>query len=636
MSLPPPRVILTLIWIQILILGVVNKPANAQEGSQVGLAHIDTEEFPRILSYLDIRTPEGDFVFGVEKHNVRIIEDGIRLSVDELEHIHPGAQFVLAISPGPAFTIRDVQGVSRYEYLVQALVDWAKAREGSTIDDLSIVVADGPESTHMVELDRWVASLTSFTPTASETGPDFDVLAQALDVAADTTSHPGMGRAVLFITPIPAQDVSLGLQSLAARANQQGVKIFIWLVASAELFLSPQAEQLATIAEQTGGKMFAYSGLEPIPSPEEYLEAIRNAYSLAYGSQITFSGPHQVSAEVNFNGQDYVSSVQEFDLEVTPPSIAFISPPMVIDRINLAEDEDLKELSPNSQQLELLIEFPDGHRRALRQTTLFVDGEMTDFNQTDPFDQFTWDLSEYTSSGEHILVVEVEDNLGLTGTTVETAIQIAIGDSGTSALRVISQNRTILAAIIVSISGAVLLLVLILGGRLRPGFIREYRRRKKLSDPVTQPVVIQQDQTTQSRSTWINRFHWPRRGVTSKSYAQMVPLSDSNREESNPPIAISSVRVSFGRDAGQADQVIMDDSVEGLHARLERESKGVFRLLDEGSIAGTWVNYLPVSNEGTILEQGDLIHFGRVGYRFIMRDPHRVRRPVQRREDSGR
>ena len=634
MSLPSPRVILTLIWIQILILGVVNKPANAQEGSQVGLSPIDTEEFPRISSYLDVRTPEGDFVFGLEEHNVRIIEDGSRLPVNELEHIRTGVQFVLAVSPGPSFTIRDVQGVSRYEYLVQALVDWAKARDGSTVDDLSIIVADGPESTHTAELDRWVAFLTSFTPTGSETGPDFDILAQALDAAADPTTNPGMGRAVLFVTPLPGQDVSLGLQSLAARANQQGVKIFVWLVASAELFSSPQAEQLATLAEQTGGKMFAYSGQESIPSPEVYLEAIRNAYSLAYDSRITTSGPHQVSAEVNFNGQDYASPVQEFNLEVMPPSIAFVSPPMEIERINLAEDGDPEVLSPNFQQLELMVEFPDGHVRSLKETTLYVDGEVTETNRTDPFDQFTWDLSEYTSNGEHILVVEVEDNLGLIGKTVETAVQITIGDSGTSALRVVSQNRTMLAAIVVAISGAVLLLVLILGGRLRPGFIREFRRRKKLSDPVTQPVEIHPEQTTQSRSTWINRFQWPRGRITSKSYAHMVPLSDSNQEDSNPPIAITSELVTFGRDAGQADQVIEDDSVERLHARLQRESRGVFRLSDEGSIAGTWVNYSPVSKEGTILEQGDLIHIGRVGFRFIMRDPHRVRKPVQRREDS--
>ncbi len=361
---------MTLIWIQILLLGVANKPSSAQDGSQVRLAPINKEDFPKITSYLEFRTPEGDFVFDLERQNVRIIEDGNRYPVLELELLRTGVQFVLAISPGHSFDIRDVQGVSRYEYLAQALVEWASTPGGSTADDLSIVVANGLELTHLTEIDSWISLLSSYAPTGSETGPDFDLLAQALDVAADPTTNPGMGRAVLFVTPLPGQDVSLGLQSLAARATQQGVKIFIWLVASSELFSSPEAEQLALLAEQTGGTLFAYSGQESIPSPEEFLEATRNAYFLAYDSQITSSGPHQVSAEVNIDGQSYPSQVQEFDLEVSPPSIAFVSPPMEIERLSLDEESDPESLSPDSQELEVIVEFPDGYIRSLKRTTL--------------------------------------------------------------------------------------------------------------------------------------------------------------------------------------------------------------------------------------------------------------------------
>ncbi len=636
MSLPSPRVILTLIWIHILILGVVNRPAIAQEGIQIGLAPVDTKDFPSISSHLDVRTSEGEFVYGLEREDVHIIEDGVRLPINELEYIRTGVQFVLAVSPGPAFNIRDVQGVSRYEHLVQALIDWVNTRDSSTIDDLSIVITDGPESTHLIDADRWVDSLDSFTLTGEESGPNFDTFAKALDIAADSPSHPGMSRVILLVTPLPEGDVSPGLQSLATRANQQGVKIFVWLVASAELFFTPQAEQMSSLAEQTGGQMFAYSGQEPIPSLEDYFEAIRNTYSLVYGSRITSSGPHQVSAEVSHNDQDYVSSIQEFDLEVMPPNIAFVSPPKVIELINLAEDGDLEVLSPSSQQLELLVEFPDDHVRSIKETILYVDGEVMDVNRTSPFDQFVWDLSEYTASGEHILEAELEDELGLSNKTVDTVVQITIGGSEASALSMISQNRTILAAVVVAISGAVLLLVLVLGGRLRPGFIREYRRRKKLSDPVTQPVKIQSEHPTKSRSAWLNRFTWPREPITSKAYAHMIPLSDTVKEESNPPIAINDELVTFGKDPNLVDIVIEDDAVEGLHATLQRRKKGVFRLSDEGSIAGTWVNYSPVSDEGTLLEQGDIIHIGRVGFRFIMREPHRVRKPVQRREDSIR
>jgi hypothetical protein len=636
MSLPQRRGILTLIWIQLLILGVVYNSSSAQEGNQVWLAPIDTEDFPTITSYLDVRTSEGDFVFGLDRDNVSIIENDNRASVLEFEPLHTGVQFVIALSPGPSFDIRDVQGVSRYDHLAQALVGWAKSREASTDDDLSIIIAEGPESTHETEINNIISLLGSYTPVESDTGPDFDLLAQALDVAADPTTNPAMGRAVLFITPLPSQDVSLGLQSLAARANQQGVKMFIWLVASSELFSSQEAEQLAILAEQTGGRLFAYSGQEVIPSPEEFLEPIRNKYFLAYESQITTSGSHQVSAEVNLNGTNTTSQVQTFDLEVLPPSISFISPPMEIERISPDEESEPENLVPDSQEMEVFIEFPDGHPRSLKRTTFFVDGEEVETNRTEPFDQFTWDLSEYTASGEHILAVEVEDDLGLIARSLDTSVRVSVGNSSPSPLRVLSRNRTAIAGIVVAVSGAVLLLVLILGGRLRPGFLRDYRRRNKRSDPVTQPVQVNQEQTTLPRATWINRIQWPRGRISSKSFAQLVPLTGSNQEETYPPIVITSESVTFGSDAGEADQIVNDGSVEGLHARLERESKGVFRLSDEGSTAGTWVNYAPISSGGVILEQGDMIHIGRVGFRFMMRNAQRVRKPVRKSEGTAK
>jgi pSer/pThr/pTyr-binding forkhead associated (FHA) protein len=107
-------------------------------------------------------------------------------------------------------------------------------------------------------------------------------------------------------------------------------------------------------------------------------------------------------------------------------------------------------------------------------------------------------------------------------------------------------------------------------------------------------------------------------------------LTDADQEDTYPPIVITSETATFGSDPNQADQLVEDGSVAELHARLTRESQGVFRLSDEGSIAGTWVNYAPISSDGIILEQGDLVHIGRVGFRFIMRNPRRVRKPVRK------
>jgi len=78
-------------------------------------------------------------------------------------------------------------------------------------------------------------------------------------------------------------------------------------------------------------------------------------------------------------------------------------------------------------------------------------------------------------------------------------------------------------------------------------------------------------------------------------------------------------KLTIGSNATQNLLVIDDSTVEGFHARLERQPDGKFRLYDLGSLMGTWVNYTPVSQEGVTVEDGDLIHIGRVGFRFRVR-----------------
>jgi hypothetical protein len=92
----------------------------------------------------------------------------------------------------------------------------------------------------------------------------------------------------------------------------------------------------------------------------------------------------------------------------------FVSPPLQIDRRPPDDDPyNEKVLQPDSQKIKILVEFSDGHKRPLVRTTLYVDGQVVAENKTEPFDTFTWDLSGYTQSGEHKIVVEAVDDLNL-------------------------------------------------------------------------------------------------------------------------------------------------------------------------------------------------------------------------------
>jgi predicted component of type VI protein secretion system len=65
-----------------------------------------------------------------------------------------------------------------------------------------------------------------------------------------------------------------------------------------------------------------------------------------------------------------------------------------------------------------------------------------------------------------------------------------------------------------------------------------------------------------------------------------------------------------------------------LHARLKLLDDGSYLLLDNNSIAGTWVNFEPVPLEGYRLAHGDMIHFGQLNYRFALRNPTPVSEPT--------
>ncbi|MGB9586519.1 MAG: FHA domain-containing protein, partial [Anaerolineales bacterium] len=87
-------------------------------------------------------------------------------------------------------------------------------------------------------------------------------------------------------------------------------------------------------------------------------------------------------------------------------------------------------------------------------------------------------------------------------------------------------------------------------------------------------------------------------------------------DKTAPPYPITSPETVIGKRQGAVQYLIDDPSVDALHARLIRLENGRFRLYDNGSLYGTWVNYTPISREGTNLEDGDLIHIGKVGFRF--------------------
>jgi hypothetical protein len=606
--------------------------AHAQSGAYATLDAPDLESFPRVEAYLEVHDAQGNFIHGLQVDQIAILEDGHSLPVGEIHELRPGVQVVVVLNPGSSFGIRNNQAISRYDYLKEALRNWAISRQGSTIDDWSLLITGGPSISHVSDPAQLVSTLDSEQIDPRSAVPSLDTLFRGVSIASDPSPLPGMARVILFITPPPEADTLQSLENISVQASEQDVAIFVWMVSSPGAFATQSVEKLRDLSNQTNAKFFAYTGEEELPNPEEYLEPLRSIYHLVYQSNITENGSHQLLARIQLADGPIETNVQNFDMEVQAPQPAFVSPPLEIQRKLVSgkdENEATPELSPKEANLQVVFDFPDGHMRPLLKSELYVDGSPASENLEPPFDQFTWKLDQFTSDGTHQLQVRATDILGLTGSSIEIPVRISVETQSQDPLAAIRGNLPLLGGLTAVLAGAVLTLLLILGGRLRPRALRAARNQRRRPDPVTQSVQIENEPPARRLPNWVNRLSWSQRSAAPQAFAFLTQISDTENPSTEPPIPITSEETTIGNDPKQATLILDHPSIEGVHAHLRRQQEdGAFRLADAGSIAGTWVNYAPISKEGIKLEHGDLIHIGGIGFRFTLRQPGQVRKPV--------
>ena len=630
-----------LLAVMLAVLLVLALPAAAQSSWTATISPAESEHFPLIETYLDVHDAQGNFAAGLSQEQISILENEAPIPLSSLEELHPGAQFVIAINPGPSFGIRNSKAVSRYEIVKEALRLWGESRLGSTVDDLSLLIQRGAEISHTNDPTRWLETLATDQIDPRSAPADIGILGRAIGLAADAGGAPGHGPGDPADHPPPEGQELQSLADLAAQALEQQITINIWMVASSGVLGTQAATQLEQLAQQTGGQFFAFTGDETLPSPEAYISQLRSIYRLSYKSGATTSGVYQFTAQVQAADQQVLSNQQSFEVTLLPPQPAFVSPPLLIERkqIENTEGEEptdaLEILEPNQYVVQAVFDFPDNRQRSLTQSTLLVDGTPAVQNQSAPFDRFAWDLQPYTSEGVHQLQIQVTDSLGLTGTSIEIPVQVRVIRPASNPWAALQRSLPLISVLLVVLTGAILLMVLVVGGRLRPSTQRIARPRQRRSDPVTQPVPVKEEPSARRVPGWVNRLQWPQRHVNPQAYAFLTYISDSDAPEGIPPIPITSDEVTLGSNPNHATLVLDDPSIEALHARLLRHEDGSFRLSDEGSVAGTWVNYSPISKSGIRLEHGDLVHIGRIGFRFSMRNPSQVRKLVVRLENEA-
>ena len=614
-------------------------PVRGQTVARVKLDALDLSEFPKITSYLDIRGQQGFFISGLPGSAATVLEDDQPIP-GLITEIRPGAQIVVAYAGGESFGIYNLEAKTRFAVIQEWLLNWSATQLSTNLDDLSLVIPEGILVSHQTDPQAWTEGLTNYQPNFNLNSRPLEILSAAIDTALDPLPSTGMGRTVVFLTEGIPDEQQDALQNQIDRAAQAGISIHIGFVNSANLFDSNQTIRLQDAANQTGGRYFAFSGSEPLPDIDQWVDYSRRAYILEYRSQINTPGQHSIIVQITTDEGEIRSDSLSFEANLAPPIPVFVAPPTQVVR-SVPEDLNpaLENLSPSTQPFELLVEFPDGIQREISRVSLYMNDTLVTEDTEPPFDNIEVDLSAYQASEVLRMRLEVTDELGLTGSSVETPLEIVVQMPETGLFSSLGRNAPLIIAGVISLSGLVLFLVLVLAGRIRPRQMGERRsKRKAAKDPVTQPLKAQKENSKLIQSNVLeritktlpaNRIPWPSRSrPTTDPYGYLVQVTEDGQPKSETLFPITGSELTFGSDTRQAVIALDEPSVEPLHARIWRDNQGKFHIEDIGSVAGTWLNFSSVASKGSPLEHGDLIHIAKIGYRFTLSRPTSPRKPL--------
>lgn len=604
-----------LFWVVIILLSI-SIPGYSQDTNTIEISKPETSSFPDLSVYFRVIDGSGSFDKQLDLNSVHILEDGQVISPETLELQEPGLHLVFAVNEGPTLANRYAQ-VARIDKVKTALTEWAGSKTLTTMDDFSLVTNSGILATSLDQPSDWVKTLDNYLPDLRAAKPGVASLSTAVDLAAQKN---GINKtaAVLYFTSLPSEDQFAGIEDAFSRAKLAGVRLFIILAGPQTYDTDENAAILIRAANETDGNFLIFSGPEEPPNLGKWFDPLTYVYKASYVSKINAGINHRLVLRINRGQSAQESDPVSFTLNVLPPNPIFLSPPAQVER-TWTETKRIRDsvLTPDSIPLEIMIEFPDGLDRDLIYSRLFVDGKMVAENTSPPFDQFAWNIDSFTTSAVHKISATIEDQVGFIVETVELPVEVVIQPKPQNWMQKLFSAfnaATILLFLVIASAG--ILLVSLAIRTMRINRASKIKRIRKLEDPLTQPVQIENEIIHPKPKSSLNE-EWPHLPGMGLAPARLVLQSTSQDTITNmAEIPISLGRTTFGNDPKKASVVLPLPLISSLHARIVRDDQDIFKIYDEGSASGTWLNYAPVSQYGARLEHGDLVQFGTVAYRF--------------------
>lgn len=441
---------------------------------------------------------------------------------------------------------------------------------------------------------------------ASAPVPFDQLLRQGIDAIIKTGSSDGRRRMmIVFSNGIPSSVDSTKLQELADVAKENGISVFVvYFGASESPSTAVNAVNLKRVANLANWRYYWYTSVAVIQSVYQQIGAFSKQYVIAYRSRAATSGKHRLRVAVRATEQSKVEAFAESQYAVTlaPPQVEVVLPLSgAFVRRGDKWDATAAETKPTTMPIEFGITWPDGHPRKISKLAYVVDKgpEISVNNPPSDAGSIALDITEL-GAGNHTIQITVQDELGLSTQTKEIAVPIRIELPAPpihiQALRFMTGVFPIVALLI----SFVMLVAAVYVYRKRPAMVMG------AVGAIKEGVKVATD-----------FFVRPKAGERKPAKAYLVPIGGGDANQS--PIPIRSEAARLGRDDSWANIVLQDTTVSRLHAKIVEEQDGGFRIYDEGSKSGTYVNEEEVGMSGQWLRDGDVIALGRDEFQFKLK-----------------
>ncbi len=595
------------ITLLVALLIVGQRAAIAQTPAFLRLTDIDISAYPEVRLQAIIADDRYSPITNLDA--LTIIQNGEQIEQFEAVRVAVGVETIFVIDGNRRLLQTDFGNeLSRREIVRNAVARYATDfMGGDGLDRAHIVAPFGDGSVGFLAEDaasraEIVSAINDYEP---ESLPALSPLAQLIDLAlakAGAGYDEGRFQALIIFTDGADWDQQIYSPDIVAAANALNMPIYAVILGNAA-----ESAEIINVRRLYGATNGFYVHMpQPIDADPLFTALQANATQslISYRSPIGQSG--EVDVTLSVSGLEVSGS---YDIELQSPTVEIISQndtPII--REGTAFNTPLGELQPTQAEIVAKVAWEDGYPRQIGDIRLWIDGQRaTPLNQPQLDAAGTillnWAIGGL-GGGEHALYVEVTDELGLSGRSLEKEFAIELLrppleatpiPSPTLAPTPIFWQQAVATAIktpqqdwLPWLGGIFVVATVALWG------VR--RRRRHAEEELIAAFLKGEEDAGMAEE----------QPVPILAYLEMLtPMPVSQR------IPLTDTLTTIGRDEEIVDLILYHPSVSRLHARIQQMDGGYW-LYDEGSAAGTYRNFDRLGLTPQQLSEGDTIHIGQI------------------------